>query len=1085
MRSATNNKTMDNQNINNKKEEHEKSSDYLYLEKLTFNPELRKTWLNFFVTNFRVVILMIILLTALGAYSFLSLPRESSPEVKIPIAIVITSYPGASPADIEELVTKKLETEISGLKDISKITSQSSNSISSITVEFDAKADLDDSIRKLRDAANNAKSKLPSDANDPVVREISLDDQPIWSISLTGPYDGATLRQAAEEIQDELEAIADIREVNISGGDQKEFEVAYDPQKLTIYGISADQANQKIKATNLAIPAGSFEGREYTYPVRGDARFFDEQKLANIPLMHTDEGAIVFLKDVARVQETNIERTVYSRLSISGQEPREAININIIKKTGGSIIDSVDEAKIKVDHLLTTLPAGMTYDVTMDMAKYIRNDFAQLSHDFKLTVLLVFGILFLIVGFKEAIVAGLAVPLVFFVTFGVMLSTGISLNFLSILSLLLSLGLLVDDAIVVVSATKQYMNSGKFTPEEAVLLVLNDFKVVLTTTTLTTVWAFLPLLSASGIIGSYIRSIPITVSVTLIASLFIALMINHPLAAVLERVRLTRGVFYANVLLLIGAITYAISTGGFYGFAAAIALGLGLGALIFWFYSRGGQAEAKQNEILVETEWNDDEAIKKKLRDQGNSQHKKLSSKLMHGIIDFHRVIPIYDKYLRKVLATKKSRLATIFATLGIFIAAVMLPITGVVPSEFFPASDIEYMYINIEAPTGLNLSETNKVVAQIEERLLKYPEISNFSTVVGGSTSMDFSGGKSSSHLGSITINLVDADERDIRSYEFADKVRADLQDVTGAKIVVDAPRGGPPSGAAFEARIMGEDLQDLDKIAHDLEPLLASINGVTDPEISLKQSPADYTFTFDPIRMELYNLNAAYAGSVLRMAISGTEVTTIIKDGKETKVIARFDKERIPSLEAIQNIQILNMRNQPVFLKDVAKIELKPSVETITRIDQKRTVLLSAGVSGETRPNQVLAEFQDKLAKDYQMPEGYEVFYGGENEQNTESVLSIIRAMAVAGLLIISTLIIQFNSFRQALIVLVTIPLALIGVFFGMALTGVNLTFPRPHRHLGPVRHCRKKRYYPYRQNQLKLAQRYRIYGVNYRCL
>ena len=215
-----------------------KSSDYLYLEKLKFNPELRKGWLNFFIVNFRVVLLLIVLLTALGVYAYKNLPRESSPEVKIPMAVVMTAYPGASPTDVEELVTKKIETGIAGVKDVKQITSSSANSFSAVTVEFDAKADLDDSIRKLRDAVSNAKNDLPADAQDPSVVEISIDDTPIWTISLIGPYDGFTMREAGEDIKAELEKIPGIREVKISGGDEKEFSVSYDPQKLASYSLS-------------------------------------------------------------------------------------------------------------------------------------------------------------------------------------------------------------------------------------------------------------------------------------------------------------------------------------------------------------------------------------------------------------------------------------------------------------------------------------------------------------------------------------------------------------------------------------------------------------------------------------------------------------------------------------------------------------------------------------------------------------------------------------------------------------------------------------------------------------------------------
>lgn len=1019
------------------------SSDYLYLEKLEFNPKLRKTWLNFFVSRFRVVAMLIVLITGWGLYSYFRLPRESNPEVKIPIAIVSTVYPGAGPSDIEELITKKLETGISGLKNLKKVTSSSANSISVISVEFEASADLNDSIRTLRDEVTSLKSNLPTDAKEPIVKAISFDDTPFLTFSLTGPVNDFSLRSVADDLKDELEKLPDVREVNISGGDEKEFEVAYDPQFLTFYSISADQANQIIKATNLAFPSGSFEGKEYTYPVRADARFFSAEKLKNIPLFHTENGAIIYLKDIAKVEEKAIKRTVYSRFSNEGSAPQGSITMSLIKKTGGNIIKTVDQVKLTLEQNLKKQPAGIKYVFITNLADRINKDFTQLTHDFLLTVIMVFTILLLMVGLKEALVAGLAVPLVFFVTFGVMDITGITLNFLSIFSLILSLGLLVDDAIVVVSATKQYMASGKFTPEEAVLLVLNDFKVVLTTTTLTTVWAFLPLLMSTGIIGSFIKSIPITVSVTLISSLFIALMINHPLAAVLERIRLTKTLFFLLIAILIGVGVSLLFLNSVLGYLIASII-LAIILTVARWYLKTGHNELKENAILMEREWQDDNLIKEKLRHQATAETNKFSQ-LIHGIVSINRILPLYDKILCRIITNKKLKRSIIAVTIVLFLVSISLPAIGIVPVEFFPASDQDTIFVNVRAATGLNLDETDKLIRQAEEKLRKYPDIKNFSSVVGRSgNNGSIDATSNSTNLANMTINLVDAKKRKTKSYVLAEIIRSDFAQIKGAEFAVESLRGGPPSGSAFEGRIIGEDLQVLDKIAHELRPVLASIKGVADTNISLKDSPTEYTFELIPDRLELYNLNAAYVGSMLRLAISGTEVSTIIENGKETKIIARFDKEKLNGLSAIQNLQILNLQKKPIFLKDVANIKLIPSVESISRIDQRRVVLLSASVTGTTRPNVVLTEFQKKLAANYKFPAGYEIVYGGENEQNNESVKSIITAMILAGILIIVTLIIQFNSIKKSIIVLATIPLALIGVFFGMALAQISLSFP-----------------------------------------
>ncbi len=367
--------------------------------------------------------------------------------------------------------------------------------------------------------------------------------------------------------------------------------------------------------------------------------------------------------------------------------------------------------------------------------------------------------------------------------------------------------------------------------------------------------------------------------------------------------------------------------------------------------------------------------------------------------------------------------------------------------SIFFPVEDSEYVFVDMRAPVGTALAETDVRVKLVEEKLLDYPEVANMSTSIGGSSPNAGNGfgggGPSSSNVASITLTLKGAHDRDIKSYDFADKVRRDLASTTGVEISISTLAGGPPAGAAFEAHIAGDDLDELSRIVRELRPLLASIPGTVNVNVSQKESVPQYTFALDPVRMEQNNLNAAIVGSTLRTAISGTELVKIIVGEKEIQLVATFDQRSIPDLAALQNLQILNTIGQPVFLKDVAKIELKPAVDVITRIDQKRTILLTAAADSTTNGQVILAAFQEKF-KSYKMPGGYNISYGGQNEQNTESVLSILRAMIIALILIIATLIIQFNSFRKALIVLVPIPLALIGVFIGLAVFDVPLSFP-----------------------------------------
>lgn len=1018
------------------------TADQLYLGKIKFKSKLRRGWLNFFVSRPRVIFLLIAFLVVLGFYSYQALPRESSPEVKIPYAAVIATYPGASPTDVEELVTKRLESGISGIKGVKQISSESSNSVSMITVEFGAKENLDDALRKLRDEVNSLSGRLPAEVSEPIVQEISADDSPIWVFTLSGAYDRFTLRDFAEDIKEELEKVSGIREVLVSGGDERQFSIDYDSSKLAFYNLSPTTANSAVVMRNSAIPVGVFDGERYSYSIRTDAQPSSLEDLRNTPLSHTADGAIIYLKDVALVQETALKKTSLSRLSQEGSVPQESISFQVIKKTGGNIIEIVDEGEARLETKLKNLPAGLSYATTLDMSDMIEKDFNQLAGDFSLTIILVFTILFLIVGFKEALVAGLAIPLVFFGTFAVMLFSGISLNFLSLYGLILSLGLLVDDAIVVVSATKQYLKSGKFTPEEAVLLVLNDFKVVLTASTLTTVWAFLPLLLATGIMGEYLKSIPITISTTLILSLIIALIINHPLAAVLERIRFGKGLFFS---VFIGLLLIAFWAGVFGGPAALVITILilaVLGAAFLWYF-KGGRLILKKNSELMAEESFDDNKIKEKLIKQSSATEANFFTRLFHGIISFDKVLPVYEKYLRPIIEKSFVRKRFLAFVVFLFFIALSLPLAGILKYEFFPKTDLEYITIDIKAPHGLKLSETDKITQEVEKRLLTYPEISNFSTVVGGSGSLSYFSGAAASSQANITIRLKPLKERSLKSYELADLWSEDFKDIVGAELTVSALAAGPPTGADFEVQIHGPDLQELERITFDLEEILKEIDGVASTNDSLEEAQADYTFILNPERLELYDLNAAYVGGALRLAVSGSEVTTVLNEGEEIKVTAKVAENKLDNLSSLQNLQLSNLKGQNIFLKDVATIKLEPAAASISRVDGERSITLSAKLTATGNSATVLEEFQARI-KNYDFPDDYQVVYGGASQEITESTNSLVQAMGVSLLLIIITLVIQFNSFRQVLIIVAAIPLALIGVSFGLSLIRVPMSLP-----------------------------------------
>jgi HAE1 family hydrophobic/amphiphilic exporter-1 len=1042
----------------------EQTSDSLYLSQLEYKPKVGKTWLNFFIKNFRVTIMIVAGILLWGGISFYLMPLESMPEVKIPYGIVSVTLPGASPEDVEELVVKKIESKVANLSGVKQVNSSALNSFAMVSVEFHAEEDLTDAIRRLRDSVSTVKGDLPADASDPVVTEVSFSERPVWTLVVTGPYDNFTLKKYADLVKTEIEKLAGTSKVTISGGDTFEIRIVYDPDKLQMYGLSADMVNAVIKANNFSLPLGTIDVSNFEYTLRTDGKLADAKDVRNMPVSSMN-GQIVKLSDVAVVKEMAEQRDVFSKLSLNGNPPQNAVTLNVTKKTGSSILTLIDTGKQKVEELKkNSLPKDLSVETTLDYSTTIREDFNRLWEDGLLTILLVTLILFLFVGLKEAFVAGLAVPLVFSCTFGLMRIFGITLNFLSLFSLILSLGLLVDDAIVVVQATKQYLKSGKFTPEEAVLLVFRDFKVLLFTTTLTTIWAFLPLLLATGIIGQFIRSIPITMSLTLASSFLIAIIINHPMAIILERFRVTRALFKPLFIFSAAASLFFLMMtaagqmnliAGIFGTAVFAALFLGL---LLWY--RGSLKERLLlNEDLMLQERANPAKIKEKIYHHylAEDHEKTRWARFIGGIIKMDKFLPTYGKLLDSILKSKKRSLTILVIVAVIFAGAFYLPASGILKSEFMSPTDVVYLYVNIEGPPGLTTDRTKDVVSQVEKILLAEKSITSFEEIVGSSgvnvssALMTSSAGGGQTNRAQFAVNFyplkdrpaTGPDNKTEKSYEIAKRLRQEMEPITGAKITVVELSSGPPSGADFEARILGDDMKVLENEANKYKDILAQIPGVVNENISLTLSPGEFTIKLDPELMQLRGLTSTQVAGTLRMAFSGMEVTRIMQGGTEMSVRAEFDKTRIKTVDQLKTLSLINARGQVYQLGDIGQITLDSSLTSISHLDEKRVVVLTASVEKPQLPGDVLAKFQEMI-KNSPLPEGYEIAYGGTTETNTESIYSILQAMLVAVVLIVATLVIQFNSFRKAILVLATIPLALTGVFYGLVLIGFTLSFP-----------------------------------------
>jgi len=485
-----------------------------------------KSVLGFFIKNYRITYLIIAMIFIMGFFSLFSLPRESEPEVKVPYIVVNTLYLGASPVDVEDLITNKIEEKINNLEDLNRYTSSSSLGLSSVFVEFNAEADLKESFRKLREAVDEAQPQLPEEAEDPIVTEIRMSDFPIVTYSLVGDYDDGELKDFADDLQEELEDVTDVSRVDVIGGVVREFQVIVDQTKLANFKISLPQVVAAISTNNFNLPAGDIEIDEFKYSVRIKGKIDEGYDLNNL-VITTYEGSPVFLSDIALVKDGYKERTSQARIGFPGEDPKNAISLQIYKKVGGNVLNIVGDSQGVINSSFESnlLPTDLLVEKTNDNSVYIKDDINTLGDSAIQTFILIALILLLILSLRGAIITALSVPIAFLMSFFFLKTQGMTLNSMVLFSLVLSLGLMVDNSIVIIEGINEYVEKHKKSIYKSAVLSVWNFKWPIIAGTLTTVSAFIPMLLVSGIMGEYLSIIPKTISVTLLSSLFVALVI--------------------------------------------------------------------------------------------------------------------------------------------------------------------------------------------------------------------------------------------------------------------------------------------------------------------------------------------------------------------------------------------------------------------------------------------------------------------------------------------------------------------------------------------------------------------------------
>ncbi len=486
--------------------------------------------ISFSLNNRLTIFVLMFVLLIMGSYAYYSLPRESFPDIEIPFIVVTTVYSGVSPADIESLVTKKIEKELQGLDDVKEILSTSYEGASVISIEFIADTDIDDALQKVKDKVDLAQPELPEDAEEPIVQELSMADYPIMIVALSGDYSLVKLKDIAEDIEEEIEAIKGVLDVDIVGGLDREVKIDIDPIRMRKYDLSYNDIIKKISSENVTLPGGSVKIGKLNYTVRIPGEFENTLPIKTL-IVKVHNGKPVYIRDIADVSFGYKEQSSYARLN-----GKETISLNIQKRSGENIIEIADKVRMVLKKLEPTFPGTTKYSILADQSKDIRTMVSELENNIVSGFFLVVLVLMLFLGFRNSLFVAIAMPFSMLIAFLVITAIGLTLNMVVLFSLILALGMLVDNAIVVVENIFRHRQEG-MSRYEAAIKGTEEVAGPVIASTVTTLCAFAPLIFWPGIMGKFMNYLPKTLIITLIASLFVALVFNPVLCSVFMRLR--------------------------------------------------------------------------------------------------------------------------------------------------------------------------------------------------------------------------------------------------------------------------------------------------------------------------------------------------------------------------------------------------------------------------------------------------------------------------------------------------------------------------------------------------------------------
>jgi multidrug efflux pump len=972
------------------------------------------------INNKTSIYIITVLLCVAGIFAYIKLGKEKFPDIVIPRIIVATVYPGTSPTDIENLVTRQIEKEIKSVNGVKHINSTSNQDYSIVDVEFSSGVDVQAAKQLIKDAVDKAGTELPNDLpSAPLVKEINISEQPIMFVNLAGNLPAAQLKKFADDFQDKIEALPEITRVDIVGALDQQVNVDVDLNKLRASRLSFSDISRAISSENLTVSGGSIDVGGQKRAVRVAGQYARAADIADIQIKNLN-GAPVRLGDIATVQDGFKDRESYARL-----DGKPAITLNVVKRQGENLIDASDNIKQIIADSKANLPKELNITVTGDTSNDTRVTLHDLINTIIIGFLLVTLILMFFMGTTNALFVGLSVPISMFLAFLVIPIFGFTLNMIVLFAFLLALGIVVDDAIVVIENTHRLLHEHpNLTTPKAAKFAAGEVFVPVLAGTLTTVAPFVPLLFWPGIVGSFMYYLPVTLIVTLMASLVVAFIMN-PVFAVsfMEREehfeedlhrtpKLTRNFLIAMGVLLVIAIIGYVAHSPFVGnLFITVILFCFLDKFVFvkmiaWFQTRA--LPRFQNGYASLVGWS-----------------------ISHPTVVMLGVLVLF---------------------IGSFVAVgIRKPAIA-----FFPKGDPKFVYTYLKMPVGTRVEVTDSITKVLERRIYGVigehnPDVESVITNVAigaGDPGEATAAGTSASHMGKVGVAFKELSERTgPATHIYMDKIREVVKGIPGAEVSVDQEASGPPTGKEIAIEIAGDDYPKLAALSKKVIRYVDSlkIGGVEQLRSNLEDRNPEIAVNINRTRANREGISTGQIGLEVRTAIYGTEASKFKTADDEYPIQVRYAEPYRSDVDAVINAP-LTFRDatgaiRQVPISAVADVTYGSTYGGIKRKDTKRFITISSNVLGGYTGPDVVRNIQTAL-KSFPLPPGYTINMGGaqENQKETSDFLPLAGLGALALIFII--LVTQFNSFSKPLIILSEVLFSIAGVFWGLAITGMSVS-------------------------------------------